>query len=108
MNTPIDRTVVQIHSWATTIAQIMGMHTGVDLRYVDHQRWECTQAAPEVWFAHIFLGTLLWAPEPWARTNGCVKLRVTNGLWIWKLTGETKVIEGVDGPLTMERGVWPD
>ena len=105
MTSPAERLIRTLEPMATAIAQLMGMHPEVVLTYTDHQ-WECTKAAPDIWIGEPFLSSLL--SPPWSRAGDCVKLDVTNGSWIWKLTGETTTGSNIDGALTMHRAVWPD
>jgi hypothetical protein len=87
----------------------MGMHPEVHLRRVERE-WECTQAAPEVWFGQPFLSAVPGRIEtvPWHRAGDYIKLTASNGSWIWKLTGETATGLNIDGPFEICRAVWPD
>jgi hypothetical protein len=103
----IDGEVVDAREIVDHDYQLMGMHPEVHLRYRD-RAWECTQAAPEVWFGGPMLELRSFDGNPWSRDGDFVKLSATNGSWIWRLTGETIGGENIDGPLEMHRAVWPD
>lgn len=106
VETALTRAAATIQSMAVSMAQVMGMHPEVCLRYRPGGIWECTQAAPEVWFGEPFLASRL--DTPWRRSGDCVKLTASNGSWIWKLTADTTIGTNIDGPFTMRRAVWPD
>lgn len=107
MTSPTERAAVAVQSMGVCLAQVMGMHPEVALEYTNRE-WLCTRAAPVVWFGEPFLAATRLHSPWWARTGDYIKLTAANGSWVWKLTGETKAVEGIDGPLIMHRAVWPD
>lgn len=106
METPLQRLTRTMNNVTVTITQLMGMHPEVCLRFTNRQ-WECTQAAPEVWFGEPFLSSQL-SGNPWSRAGDYVKLNAANGSWIWKLTNDTTTATNIDGMFEMRRAVWPD
>lgn len=72
------------------------------------------QADPVVWFAAAYLDMLLAQPDPgggWDYDGQFITLTVANGVWIWKLTGRSRIAhEGSANlpPLVQVEAVWPD
>ncbi|ORV13565.1 hypothetical protein AWB94_04915 [Mycolicibacterium canariasense] len=92
----------------TTVNQLLGMHPEVRLRYCTQpRRWECEKAAPEVWFGEPMLTSALNGPV-WNRHGDIIKLAVSNGTWLWKLTGKTTDSANIYGPFRIFQAVWPD
>lgn len=70
-------------------------------------------ADPVMWFAQHTLNDIKERPDPgggWAFDGEIVTLDVSNGRWIWKLTGRIWTHPYGPGttPLVMAEGVWPD
>ncbi|MBJ7383084.1 MAG: hypothetical protein JHC55_01170 [Mycolicibacterium sp.] len=106
------RACVAMDRMATTLANIMAMHTGVELRWDgDLKEWRADVVQPVVWFGESFLcGRVAgpWTVGPWTIDDGMVRLRASNGEWLWRLTDEWSSAAGVDGPLDLRKAVWPD
>ena len=97
---------------AVAVNQIIGMHEGIRLsRDSTDKLWRCEHPVPhEVWFGSTMLRSTKLGP--WQITSQHVKLATPEGLWIWRLTGETTTPDGPLGlsqdPVTLHRAVWPD
>lgn len=82
------------------------------IRY-DDGRLGVEHATSTVWFAQHALDMIKAEPDPepgWAFDGSLVTLDVSNGRWIWKLTGRSWCHEYGPGttPLVMLEGRWPD
>lgn len=109
-NSPMFRLADSISSMAVCMAQLLGMHEGIDLRCVD-KRWHCDKASPIVWFDSVLMSmcakpTLL---NPWLFDGDRIKLIAANGLWIWVTTGRYEHRPRIDSePSTYYEARWPD
>jgi len=109
----LERAHRSIGNMTTTMAQILGMHDGVELRWdPEAKTWHCEKAAPVIWFDSV-LFSLCSGPTfgPWMVDGSPTRIKLTtaNGIWIWVPTGRYEFKDRIDGgPATRYEARWPD
>lgn len=110
MTDPLERTARAVHSLGVSVAQLLGMHEGVDLRWLPGDKdWYCERVAPVVWFDEALLGVST-NPDltPWLVVGDKITLTAANGTWIWIKTGRQKRTPEEILPQTLHEARWPD
>ena len=105
-----DRAARSIHKMSVSIAQLLEMHEGVDLRWdVDEKAWHCAKVSPIVWFDQTLLAMSM-KPDygPWFIDGDKITLTALNGSWIWIKTGQQRDTTILEVPGLQLEARWPD
>ena len=108
-----ERAARSIHSMSVSVAQLLEMHKGVDLRWdPDEKAWHCAKVTPIVWFDQALLSTST-RPDygPWFVDGDKITLTALNGSWIWIKTGRQRdadLATSPEAPGLQLEARWPD